>query len=780
MAQRYLHGIHDIGAEDLHGDKPGWTLDTVAVGLDIFRRGNDYRHISDRGIGVIVRLNNGYGSAGTIPLPQDYDLFAGACANFAATSQGVDYFIIANEVNHEGERPNGVVITPEHYAACYNECYAAIKNLTPQAKVMHAAMAPYHANPTKWTEYLNRVLRLISWTDGINVHAYTRSMNPEMITSDLEMGPPLEGTFSGFRTYEDAFEQVPANMLHLPAFITEFDVYGDWENRNTGVFQAMYDDVQHWNSWAGQYPKIVAALGFRWLGPPDVENAFDWEIRNKPELIADFREAVAIGYKSPEITGASDEGEVIFLPDISTGGESTPVAEQRNIDPRATQRGVKIETPDIAPGAFYWFVEEVKWYNEQEADRLGPDHHIMIDVVDAAGQRMVGVPITVTWPSGNTEVKTEAKPGEPYSANFAMTPGEFSIQVRSTVPAEKVTGIEMGQDTPDGFNPGIHTTTGVRYRWKMKPLGTSTPTPTPVPVPVQVPPLFHPVEDARFRTPSQVFGARPEYYKQFKIDGVPLKGHEGIDFPTPVGSRITAVDDGNVAEVANQGEVGYGKYIKVVHSWGETVYAHLEEQWVTVGQRVGQGEVIGRTGDTGNADGAHLHFGLRVKPFNRQDGWGGYSNPALYLNSIGSGPTPTPVPSPDRNALVNIVKQAASEFALDWRLITSLIHGESSFNPLSKNSVTGAAGLGNIMPSTWAEWSKKVGARNIFDARDNARVTAAYLNWCIQTAGSIRKGLWAYNWGIGNVLEGRTPPPETIEFASKVIHGMDVLRIVNP
>lgn len=785
---RYLHGIHDIGGEHLHGDKPGWTLDTVEVGLDPHAQGHHYTDIDKQGIGVIVRLNHGYGSSGTIPLPDKYEEFAAACASFAATSTGVEWYIIGNEPNGEWERPNGVIITAAQYARCFAMCRNAIKQAVPSVGVMHAAIGPYHANPTVWYHYLAEVLERIEdngGCDGINLHAYTRSMNPDEITSNADMGGILKETYSGFWTYRDAFEQVPASMLDLPAFITEFDAYHDWQDQNTGVITAMYDDVHHWNSFAGQQPKIVAALCFRWLGPPDVNNAFDWEMRNKPELLKDFVNAVTIGYKSPIF--ASEPTPVppskpseVFIPSAGTGGQPM----QADIDPRLKNRGVVVtEIPSTDPDEFLWKLVSARYFNEAESQGR---HHVYVERIDENGRPLPGMAFTLKGQGSTTPGVTNDRRGFD-AANVPMWASEgkngYTLLVNS---GDSVSGIGMGEDTPNGFNAGAHTSQLYTYQRKRS---GAAPTPVPVPPsqqPSSVPTLVHPVADPRFRIITQEFGARPEVYSQFKIDGVPLRGHEGIDFGTPIGTQIRAVDRGTVTEVADQGNIGYGRYIKVVHAWGETVYAHLEEQWVKVGDRVEQAQLIGKAGFTGNVEpkgpaGAHLHFGLRVRPFNRQDGWGGYTNPKPYLPASDSVPTPTPVPSPDRNKVLVIVKAAAQEFGLNWRLLASLVHGESSFNPLSENLASGAKGLGNIMPLTWGEWAPKVGATNIFDAKDNARVTAAYLAWCLNlVGGNVRKGLWCYNWSPRDVPKGLTPPPETIEFASKIIHGMEVLEIANP
>lgn len=136
----------------------------------------------------------------------------------------------------------------------------------------------------------------------------------------------------------------------------------------------------------------------------------------------------------------------------------------RTIDPRATARGVTIETPQMTPGKQFWFVKEIRWYDSEEANRLGPNHHIMIEVVDQLGKRIADLPFLVTWPGGQTTIHSEKKQGEPYNANFPMTPSrnEFSVTVLSDLPSEIVRGLGMGADTPTGFNPGIHTSTGIK------------------------------------------------------------------------------------------------------------------------------------------------------------------------------------------------------------------------------------------------------------------------------------------------------------------------------
>jgi peptidoglycan DL-endopeptidase CwlO len=87
--------------------------------------------------------------------------------------------------------------------------------------------------------------------------------------------------------------------------------------------------------------------------------------------------------------------------------------------------------------------------------------------------------------------------------------------------------------------------------------------------------------------------------------------HAGIDIPAGTGTPIRAADGGTVAIAGWMG--GYGNYTCIQHGGAlSTCYAHQSSIGVSVGQSVGQGQVIGAVGNTGNSFGAHLHFEVRV------------------------------------------------------------------------------------------------------------------------------------------------------------------------
>lgn len=129
---------------------------------------------------------------------------------------------------------------------------------------------------------------------------------------------------------------------------------------------------------------------------------------------------------------------------------------------------------------------------------------------------------------------------------------------------------------------------------------------------------------------SQWWGGNRSFYQDFFYDGVPLLGHNGIDFATWIGTPLTAVDEGQVIKVDYE-HGGFGHHILVRHSWGESLYAHLNTVGVLHGTHVTRGQQIGTTGDSG-AGAAHLHFGIRLNPYRRTDGWGGFTDPRPFMD----------------------------------------------------------------------------------------------------------------------------------------------------
>ncbi|HDQ72682.1 MAG TPA: LysM peptidoglycan-binding domain-containing protein [Chloroflexi bacterium] len=100
-------------------------------------------------------------------------------------------------------------------------------------------------------------------------------------------------------------------------------------------------------------------------------------------------------------------------------------------------------------------------------------------------------------------------------------------------------------------------------------------------------------------------------------------GHRAIDIGAPTGSAVQAVDGGFVS-FAGWTDVGYGYLLVIDHANGfATYYAHLSNMYVSTGQAVDRGQVIGAVGSTGWSTGPHLHFEVRY--------YGVQQNPRAYL-----------------------------------------------------------------------------------------------------------------------------------------------------
>ncbi|MDU1889339.1 MAG: M23 family metallopeptidase [Dysgonomonas sp.] len=128
-------------------------------------------------------------------------------------------------------------------------------------------------------------------------------------------------------------------------------------------------------------------------------------------------------------------------------------------------------------------------------------------------------------------------------------------------------------------------------------------------------PSIQPVSDKNLRHMASGYGTRID-----PIYGT-VRFHAGMDFSANIGTPVYVTGNGTVTWV--DWRQGYGKCIIVDHGYGyETLYAHLNEYKVRVGQKVTRGEQIGEVGNTGKSTGPHLHYEVHVK--------GKPDNPAKY------------------------------------------------------------------------------------------------------------------------------------------------------
>jgi murein DD-endopeptidase MepM/ murein hydrolase activator NlpD len=98
------------------------------------------------------------------------------------------------------------------------------------------------------------------------------------------------------------------------------------------------------------------------------------------------------------------------------------------------------------------------------------------------------------------------------------------------------------------------------------------------------------------------------------------EGHPGIDWSMNTGTQVLAAADGVVQGLTQSSAPNsYGWRIVLEHENGyHTLYAHLSQFNVAVGQSVAAGDVIGQSGSTGTSE-AHLHFGVYRGPITSAD-----------------------------------------------------------------------------------------------------------------------------------------------------------------
>ena len=115
------------------------------------------------------------------------------------------------------------------------------------------------------------------------------------------------------------------------------------------------------------------------------------------------------------------------------------------------------------------------------------------------------------------------------------------------------------------------------------------------------------------RLPKSATRARFADHRTYFYEGNPIdrQVHLGIDLASVANSAVPA---GNAGVVALAEPVGiYGKTVILDHGYGLfSMYAHLSQITVNVGDLVARGDKLGRTGSTGMAGGDHLHFSMLV------------------------------------------------------------------------------------------------------------------------------------------------------------------------
>lgn len=289
-----LLGLHDRQAASF-SPIDTWILDTIALSE------SPISQAYNAGFHWITRVNWGYGSTGTIPLdPSQQVLFLERFTRYVKQSTNCTRWIIGNESNLSREWPDNKPIYPNLYAEFYMRCRDAIHNVMGVAKheVLIAAPGPWN-NELKysgniagdWVKYFQDVLNFCGehW-DGSSIHSYTHGYDPALVTSQATMNPPFQNRHYNFRAYLDFINAIPDVYGHKPIYLTEANGNGPWQR--VRLMPEMAKEIDRHNK-SVKIRKIKSLIFYRY---PDYD---EYGMVSKPDILAEYKEAVALGFLSP-------------------------------------------------------------------------------------------------------------------------------------------------------------------------------------------------------------------------------------------------------------------------------------------------------------------------------------------------------------------------------------------------------------------------------------------------------------------------------------------------
>jgi murein DD-endopeptidase MepM/ murein hydrolase activator NlpD len=109
----------------------------------------------------------------------------------------------------------------------------------------------------------------------------------------------------------------------------------------------------------------------------------------------------------------------------------------------------------------------------------------------------------------------------------------------------------------------------------------------------------------------------PGYIYAWPIRGMVTQpyspGHRAVDLGAPYGAKVYAARAGRCVYASWSPENLYGYLVIIDHGDGtRAYYSHLKGAWVSPGDWVDRGDLVGEVGSTGNSTGPHVHFEIRI------------------------------------------------------------------------------------------------------------------------------------------------------------------------
>jgi murein DD-endopeptidase MepM/ murein hydrolase activator NlpD len=198
--------------------------------------------------------------------------------------------------------------------------------------------------------------------------------------------------------------------------------------------------------------------------------------------------------------------------------------------------------------------------------------------------------------SARSEVQAEIAQTDKLRGEVLARKDEFESQLTSLEQESAAIAATLRQRQADAAAAAARAATSTT-------VAGASPSPTAAAAPTKAPGrLIVPVPGAPITSP---FG-----YRIHPIYGT-SKLHTGIDYGADEGTPIRAAADGVVVSAGWYG--GYGNATIIDHGGGiATLYGHQSSIGVSAGQKITQGQIIGRVGCTGDCTGPHVHFEVRL------------------------------------------------------------------------------------------------------------------------------------------------------------------------
>lgn len=197
--------------------------------------------------------------------------------------------------------------------------------------------------------------------------------------------------------------------------------------RDTGATPALPADGPSQESPVGAAELPPADLGIGQLEP---------EVSATPEPVVEAivtEPPVEAKHSAPAMSSAALAGAL-------RAGSEEPTND-------AVTYGVAIEPVDLPQGTAYWRVIRVHHLTPEENQGK---HHIYLDVLDEAGQRVMGAQARVTW-EGGEQVITVDKPASEPGSNFPLWKWQVASVEMLGLPSDRVTNLHTAHpDEPPG------------------------------------------------------------------------------------------------------------------------------------------------------------------------------------------------------------------------------------------------------------------------------------------------------------------------------------------